>query len=153
MKVTVSIPDALHEKMQQHKATLNYSKIFQEAVSTAIASKERLKKNIHEEIDMESVIERLRQEKKEIMEDYYEQGKAEGIFFAKNVSFTELEHAGTEVDLKYLISSSRFRNDLLGDYFTDYCRDSPFSETSLVPFMRGWLEAVKTFWNEVSKKI
>ncbi len=39
-KITISVPDELHEKMQQWKDSFNYSGLFQDVVSKEIQRKE-----------------------------------------------------------------------------------------------------------------
>jgi len=39
-KITISIPDELHEKMQHWKDSFNYSGLFQDAVSKEIQKRE-----------------------------------------------------------------------------------------------------------------
>jgi len=38
-RVTVSVPDELHEKLEAWKGKLNFSKVFQDAVSVAMGKK------------------------------------------------------------------------------------------------------------------
>ena len=43
-KITLSIPDLLHEKLKEWRASFNLSKMFQEVVTDAILKKEEFQK-------------------------------------------------------------------------------------------------------------
>ena len=43
-RITVSVPDELHEKMEKWRSNFNFSKVFQNAVSGAIQKKEDFEK-------------------------------------------------------------------------------------------------------------
>ena len=62
-KITVSVPDDLHLKMNEWRESFNFSKFFQKAVSTMIQSKEEFQKRLRSNIDMTAIAERLRREK------------------------------------------------------------------------------------------
>ena len=51
-RVTVSIPDMLHEKMEKWRESFNLSKMFQDAVMEAIQKKEDFQKRIREDLDL-----------------------------------------------------------------------------------------------------
>ena len=50
-KITLSVPDELYEKMNEWKTSLNFSKVFQNAMSGMIQKKETLTAKLRKEID------------------------------------------------------------------------------------------------------
>ena len=62
-KITISVPDELYEKMTEWKSSLNFSRVFQNAVSGMIQKKEELTSKIRNEIDLSSIVDRLKKEK------------------------------------------------------------------------------------------
>jgi len=53
-KVTLSVPDELYERMIEWKSSMNFSKVFQTAISGMIQKKETLKAKVKKEIDFSS---------------------------------------------------------------------------------------------------
>ena len=45
-KITLSIPDRLHEKLNEWRSSFNLSKMFQDALSDAIKKKEAFSKKL-----------------------------------------------------------------------------------------------------------
>ena len=171
-KVTISVPNELHEKMQKWRESFNFSSIFQEAIASAIEKKEAFKKRLREVTTMEQVVERLRREKVEVAKDYFEQGKKDGLEWAKAASYDEIQYAlqwetvdKTELDTPGLIGTDPTRNEVLGDYFGDVIEDDSnmgFIETIhghympneyFISWEAGWKEAVEEFWHEIKDKL
>lgn len=62
-KITISVPDDLYERMTPWKSSLNFSKVFQNAISGMIQKKEALTSKIRKDVDLASVVDRLKKEK------------------------------------------------------------------------------------------
>ena len=77
-KITLSIPDLLHEKLKEWRASFNLSKMFQEVVTDAILKKEEFQKRFSKDYNMSEIIKRLKQEKL-----IWEIGPCEFSFFMK----------------------------------------------------------------------
>ena len=123
---------------------------------------------------MEQIIERLREEKKQDTENYYAQGKEDGLEWAKAASFSELQYAlnwGSTKSImarEHLIDWDPRQDEILGDYFSDVFEDDEnmgFEEGSgsgmrggipnlyFGEWEKGWSEAVREFWDEIKNKI
>ncbi|HSL41238.1 MAG TPA: hypothetical protein VK857_12765, partial [Desulforhopalus sp.] len=74
-KVTISIPDMLHEQLEKWRESFNLSKMFQDVVAEAIHKKEEFQKRIREDLDLTQVIERLRREKLESDGNCFDTGR------------------------------------------------------------------------------
>ena len=91
-KITISVPDDLYEKMTVWKSSLNFSKVFQDAVSGMIRKKEVLTSRLREEIDFSAVVDRLKKEKIEFECNITECGKKDGLN-GRNRPLPELQYA------------------------------------------------------------
>ena len=158
-KITVSVPDDLHLKMNEWRESFNFSKIFQKAVSTMIQRKEEFQKRLRSNIDMAAIAERLRREKLESQTESSELGKKEGAKWARSAHYKELQYA-----LQWMPTENALRNEVLGDYFSDLLlahrdiqrlmpegngENSEFMRT----FLAGWKEGVEVFWNEIRDRL
>lgn len=158
-KVTISVPDELHAKMEKWRASFNFSGIFQKAVSGVIQKKEELEKRVREELDISDVVERLRMEKTEFVDRYRDIGKRAGLEWSKMARYPEILYA-----LRWSPDQDPCKDDQLGAYFsrlfaTDplLACEAPLSLTETTEFReiftRGWQEAVQIFWNEIKDRV
>ncbi len=158
-KITLSIPDMLHEKLTEWRSSFNFSKMFQEALTDAIHKKEELQKRFSEEFDMPEIVKRLRQEKRDWEDSFYKTGKSQGLMWARSAHYEDLLyvlHYDTTYQSKYdIIGHENYRS-----YFEDiYDTHSlgKYSDQGGVDherkFMDGWFEGVKSFWNEVKEQL
>jgi hypothetical protein len=159
-KITLSVPDDLHEKMKEWKPVLNFSKVFQQAVANMIRKKESLRQKLMEEIDLASVIDRLKREKTEFEHNIAERGKKDGLEWSKTAHYRELQYA-----LSWAPDENPAKDEQLGDYFSQVLQkykdwitatgrqaQSRLNELSL-KYIDGWKEGVELFWNEVKDKL
>jgi len=159
-KITISVPDDLYEKMKEWKTSLNFSRVFQNAVSGMIQKKEALTSRIRNEIDLSSVVARLKKEKIDYEFNITECGRKDGLEWCKTAHYHELQYA-----LAWTPHQHPDQDDELGDYFSDMFEKykkriaatgqkaqdwiAVFSEK----YLRGWKEGVELFWGEVKDKL
>ncbi|OFZ61042.1 MAG: hypothetical protein A2328_06330 [Bdellovibrionales bacterium RIFOXYB2_FULL_36_6] len=154
-KITLSIPDLLYEKLEEWRASFNFSKLFQDALAEAIQRKEDFQKRISEDFDMADIIKRLRQEKQNWEKKYYTLGKTYGTQWAKIAHYGDLLYVLKFEDTYKLISDSK-----MSDYFKKIYETTSLSknrESSPVEeeqmFMDGWFKGVMEFWNHIKEKL
>jgi Arc/MetJ-type ribon-helix-helix transcriptional regulator len=158
-KITVSVPDELHQKMNEWRESFNFSKIFQKAVSNMIQRKEEFQKRLRSNLDMAAIAERLRREKLASQTESSELGKKEGVKWARSAHYKELQYA-----LGWLPDKNPQRNEVIGDYFTELFANSHQLQGSTLHeniessefirnFLSGWKEGVDAFWNEIKDKL
>ena len=162
-RTTVGVPDELWKKMEKWKESLNYSKIFQTAISEVIKRKEGLQLRLKEDFDMEATIERLREEKLDGEGDYFEFGKEEGFVLAKIAHYSELKYVVNDWEWEKGDDPRQQPEGMesLGNYFESIIENDEglgfdkFGETyeTLDRFVEGFIEGVKSFWNEIEDKI
>lgn len=164
-KVTLSVPDALFEKMEKWKQDFNFSGVFQEAIQKAIEQKEGFKQRIQEDTDLETTIQRLKSERKSLQEECYNEGKENGLRWAKAAHYKELRYVG-EADSEKIpdIVSNPTGDSVLGDYFTDIIKENDnfgieqdglvlYPNETFASWLDGWTDAVNSFWEEVKDKV
>lgn len=154
-KITLSIPDILHEKMEEWRKSFNLSKMFQDALTDAIHKKEEFQRRLQEDHDMCEIIDRLKHEKKKSEGNYFENGKLQGVKWAKSAHYDDLMYA-----LELTAPSQMAGDWMLGEYFCELVSSDHFIEISVENtnkygklFLDGWRKGVKEFWNEVKEKI
>lgn len=154
-KITLSIPDLLHEKLEEWRASFNLSKMFQEALTEAIQRKEEFQKRFSEDFDLSEVIKRLKQEKLAWEKKFYKLGKDEGLRWAKIAHYCDLLYVLKFNDAYKLISDPKMNEYFEGIYHTMDL--SNYSNTGSVDheqmFMDGWFKGVQGFWNHIKEKL
>ena len=154
-KVTISIPDMLHEKLEQWRESFNLSKMFQDAVVEAIQRKEEFQKRIKEDLDLGQIIERLRSEKMQSETNSLEAGKNDGIRWAKTAHYDDLQYALHWSDLE-----NATKDSILGHYFTTnsslnrLLQSNTYCDTKYaLSYLNGWKQGVEQFWEEIREKL
>ena len=158
-KITISVPDNLHSKMEKWKDSFNFSRVFQEAIREKINRKEEFKRRLKEgRFDMEATIERLRGEKKEAALKLSDQGKNDGFMWAKNAHYLDIQAAlqwrGGDGELP---DQKDLRNEIIDRIHND--PDLGFEGNSwemddvTARWAEAWVEGVQEFWKQVEDKI
>jgi hypothetical protein len=114
--------------------------------------------------EVEQVISRLQQEKKATNDNYYDMGRLVAKKFIKNAPYKDVSYAikkfaGTsepgEVEVR-LVSTDL----ILGKYFKNLLDKDPYLATDVdthnefaESYLKGWVELVVSFWNEIKDKI
>jgi len=144
----------LHEKLTEWRSSFNFSKMFQEALTEAIQKKEELRKRFSEEFDMPDIIKRLREEKLDWENNFYNTGKTHGIRWARSAPYPDLLYV-LHCDKTELIEHVNYKS-----YFQDIYETHALGKYSVQggvdheqKFMDGWSDGVKSFWNEVKEQI
>jgi hypothetical protein len=165
-KFNLSVPDGLSEKIAEQREYLgSLSAIFQEAVSEKIRRKEEFEARLKGDEDIDAIVERLRKEKAMAQTDYREKGKLDGLAWAKAASYTDLEYARkfdpTDEKGQYE-HGIPLHDDVLGHYFIDTLEADPLTNPEededvlnelAQEWLKGWLEAVQSFWHEIKEKL
>ncbi len=154
-KITLSIPDLLHEKLKEWRTSFNFSKMFQEALTDAIQKKEEFQKRFSKDYNMSEIIKRLKQEKLIWEKQYYKLGKEEGLRWAKTAHYEDLLYVLQFNGTYELISDPKMRN-----YFDKIYQSTELAEqltSSSIDheqmFIEGWFKGVFEFWNHIKEKL
>ena len=137
-RITITIPDNLHKRLQVVKNALNVSGVCQEALEIAIRIEE-LKQEVSP--NMDTLIERLQIEKQQDAEQWKEEGVIQGKNDASNLSYKEFK----ELESKQSITDD-LTNWIEENHF-EYMEGSIDKDA----FLEGWLEGVLSIWDEVKE--
>lgn len=154
-RVTVSIPDMLHEKMEKWRTSFNLSKMFQDAVAEAIQKKEDFQRRLREDMEMGEIVERLKKEKAHFEGNWHDKGSEDGLLWARSARYEDLVYA-----LRRDPTADICHDDVLGEYFTETVKKNKMLESSdgsvketLSVYLDGWQKSVEEFWAAVRDKL
>lgn len=155
-RVTVSIPDMLHEKMEQWRESFNLSKMFQDAVAEAIQKKEDFQRRMREDREMGEIIDRLKREKARSERTCFDRGRDDGFAWARSASYDDLIYA-----LNWKGNKNALRDRVLGSYFFEKAvknglvgeQDGAPSEGYLLVYIDGWKKGLNEFWGAVKDRL
>ena len=154
-KITLSVPDLLHEKLKEWRTSFNLSKMFQEALTDAIQKKEEFQKRFSKDYNMSEILKRLKQEKSIWEKQYYKLGKEEGLRWAKTAHYEDLLYVLQFNGTYELISDPKMR-----DYFDKIYQSAELAKQSNSGsidheqmFLEGWFKGVFEFWNHIKEKL
>ena len=152
-KITLTVPDALYNKINDWRSSFNMSRIFQEAVSEAIHRKEEFIKRMDEDSGLSEIIERLRSEKSSLKKSLFSRAEKEGHHWAARAHYEDLlaavsatpEQVMSLPNLELTLNSSL---EKLGQRSSnmefEYFRSTVLS---------GWKKGVNDFWEMVKDKV
>jgi post-segregation antitoxin (ccd killing protein) len=154
-KITLTVPDALYQKINEWRSGFNMSRIFQDAVSEAIRKKEEFQKRISEDKGLADIIERLKQEKSGWEEKIFLKAEEAGQLWASRAHYEDLLAAvsaspdqilaipNLEVQMQSTLEQLQQFPSQLAEGF-DAFRENVLS---------GWKKGVDDFWEVVRDKI
>jgi len=139
--ISITIPKNLYDRLQVVKDALNVSRICQEAIASVVEIEEFKGMGGQE---METVIERLRAEKRAFVKNCKEMGFKAGLKEAKELSYEGLV-AIIKGGYPFEYTAS------LEDDINDLKSDDPSFDSGT--YMDGWMEGVQEFWKQVKSKL
>ncbi len=166
-RFSVSVPDELGERFELFKDKMSPSTIFQKALEIAVAREERMAQTITEGIDMAEIIERLKTEKAEVVQEMYNKGRKDGAEWAKNSHYLDLSEAiKFEIPVDgygNLMDFSDHRDDehtlpyLLSEFYNDHPNLAPNDEGLLSneaeQYINGLFVSINDFWDQVKDQL
>lgn len=162
-RITVSLPDDLHDKLKEYG--VNPSKLFQSAAAKKVEDVEKWNSRLPKDESKDEMVERLRQQKAESESDDYEQGRTEGLEFAKNSDYSGLRAAINLIndvrdfyaENSYIPQVMLFEDEYLGNYFNEY-EHCGYKTTidpagrltdASVKWFEGWSDGVESLWDSL----
>ena len=150
-RITLSVPDALHDQIERWRESFNLSRVFQDAVAELIRRREAMQSRLKEELPQ--VIARLKREKQEAEAGWFEKGEEAGLAWARNAHWLELKQS-IERPVVELASPG----GMLSDYFRELLRRElngvgDGADELTDRFLAGWRNGVCEFWTLVKDKL
>ena len=154
-KITISVPDFLHNKIEMWRGSFNLSRLFQDAVSDAIKKKEEFTRQLKNDVNITEIVERLKKEKKESEERYFEDGEQSGIEWARRAHYRDLKialHKSADELIKQGENFQNYFKTLMNHKKLQNLHDDDVKNYRRL-FMDGWKRGVKEFWDSIKNKI
>lgn len=161
-RLTIAIPDGLYERLQTVKQEINISGVCQEALNMAITIKETNTQALT--FNHQQLVDRLKLQKKLLVEQIKEQGRKLGIKSAMTLSYKEfqrIEHlsqghvrieANSFAGMWELLASRQPDPNM--EFEGDELRElTLLNEENKSIFVEGWMEGVLTVWNQIKDEL
>ena len=155
-KITISVPDDLHEKMERWKHSYNFSGIFQKSISELIRKKEDFQKRLKEDPKMEEIVERLKKEREDSKYEWFDTGKTTGLEWSKFAHYDEIQIVVNTPDERIPMEKLVEYDDANEEWFEEQVFEMyPIADMTdaAMNFEAGFIEAVREFWAEVESKL
>jgi predicted CopG family antitoxin len=141
-RLTISIPDELHRSLERFRERLNISKVCQEALAKEIAKLEQLPRGA---LELEEMVERLRDEKAAADKHWFAQGVTDGISWTHGAAYPELLAAADPTSPLRKAGQAAVRAGIQRRR-----RSAGFDEAS---YVAGWRTAAAEVWARVKETV
>ena len=142
-RINITLPDELYKRLQKYKGRFNVSGVCRAAIEYEIKNLEIIEKGQNM-----SAIEKLRAQKEQHDEGYFQAGKRDGIKDAEHLDYKDLiELTQDGVDFYQTYAYYDIVRDVIEDYLRD---DAAFNEDE---YIKGWLDGVSEFYEEIKDQI
>jgi hypothetical protein len=141
-RLTVSIPQDLHDRLEHWRDHLNISRVCQRALDREVRRLEELPQDAHA---LGTLVERLSREKADGDRAWFSQGVADGMTWAQGASYIDLRETaekGVEAtpEITAVVSRRMSRHE----------EELGFEPES---YIEGWRFAASELWRRVKDKI
>lgn len=153
-RITITLPDNLHERLQMFKESLNVSGVCQRALDLAIQIEEiKVSTDIPA---MSKAIARLRKEKQEASANWKQTGLKDGLTDAtEELDYVTLKYIGEGGDINSSIPGVKYDPPVImwlrHFRFQEYEQEGDYFESDI--YTQGWIEGVIHVWKEIKDKL
>ncbi|MBD2690424.1 hypothetical protein [Anabaena catenula] len=152
-RITITLPDNLHERLQTFKENLNVSGICQQAIDSAIQIEEiKVKTDIPA---IEKAIARLRKEKQETCEKWKQIGFKDGVTdAAEELDYQTIKYIGEGGDIHKRLPGVNDEPPVIMwlQHFNWERYEEEYNFNSEI-YTQSWIEGVIHVWNEIKDKL
>jgi hypothetical protein len=141
-RLTISVPDELHRSLERFRDRLNISRVCQEALAREIAKLEQLPRGA---LELEKLVERLRDEKAATDRQWFAQGATDGIDWTRGAAYPELVAAADPAQ-----ALGKQGRDAIRAGVRRHGRTVGFDEES---YVAGWRTAAAEVWARVRETV
>jgi hypothetical protein len=141
-RLTVSVPDELHQRLEKWRDRLNVSRVCQEALAREIR---RLEEVPHDAVALGDLIERLSQEKADAGRRWFAQGVTDAMSWSRGASYVDLR--ATAEDGARATPAGRTAVQAAIE------RHADVAGFEVEDFVAGWCFAAAEVWARVKSKI
>ncbi len=150
-KITLTVNENLSKQIDAWRSSFNLSRLFQDAVSEAIRHKEEFQRMLSGSADIPRIVERLKQEKRGLLEKATAEGKADGGAWAGRAHYRELiaivgSIAGATEAEDRATTAWEIRQGLTG-------MEGGPREEALTAYREGWKTGVIGLWDLIKDQL
>ena len=152
-RISVSLPSELMTRLEAIKDSVNISQVCREALERRVEAFERASVEEQPDLDLGSLIERLRQER-QLTEGRFEQtARQNAAIWLNTASYAEVGEIGEEHSApnmgKYKLPRSAFRQ-MKQDLEEAQAGDDGVQAGT---YKTAWLDYVRAVWNQVTEQV
>jgi predicted CopG family antitoxin len=157
-RINIAVSDGLFERLEKVKGNFNVSRVCQVALEREVSYQELLSVKGK---TMEQTIERLKAEKGEAGQEYFDDGKRAGIKDGPSIHYNDLREAKayndaySEVD-ETTVPRVFYDSDLWNNYDLEMAINEAQSEDANLNedwFILGWIEGVAEFFESIEDQL
>ena len=144
-RLNITIPDELYAALELWRGRINISKVCQEAIAKELAKLQDLPRQA---VELETLVERLRDEKTRADKAFFAQGVSDAIAWTRGAPYQELRLCG-----EYGEPAGRAPDRWPGALqraLRRHASDATFDEAA---YAEGWLAGVAEVWQRVKDKV
>lgn len=153
-RITITLPDDLHERLQMFKESLNVSGVCQQAIDLAVQIEEiKVRTDIPA---MEKAIARLRKQKQEASAKWKQTGFQDGLIDAtETLNYLTLKYIGEGGDINKSIPGTKYEPPIIMELehhrLEGYEKEEDYFESEI--YTQGWIEGVIHVWKEIKDQL
>ncbi len=148
-RISISIPDKLMARLEPIKDDINVSKLCREALEQRSAAYERAALRNEKELDLEGLVQRLKQERELVGGKFEQQARSNANTWLGEASYLDIKAAaknGYANMSKYKLPAAAFR---MMKQDMEEAKVS-WDGVHAVLYKTAWLDSVKAVWSEVA---
>ncbi len=155
-QITITIPDALAERLKAVKQRFNVSGVCQNALEREVTNQEYAMK---EPKDMEQFMKKLRAQKQESIKAMQTRGREDGLEAATNMDYDDFRTVEKVVEPGEAVVQNLMACALWGDWLEECVSDAEntASEDGVTfdqeAYLEGWVDGVMDFWRKIKDKL
>ena len=152
-RISISLPGGLIAKLEPIKDGINISQLCREALEQRVASYERVAERNGQELDLDALVRRLRDERDQFGGKFEELGKNKAAVWLATASYVEIQNVATHNHPDGM-HKYRLPRAALNAMKQDMKRmklscDGP----QAVVYKTAWLDCVKTIWSDIVEQL
>ena len=146
-RISISLPDDVIEKLQEHKTDINVSGICRAALEHELEIREL----VQSATAREKMIRKLRHQKREFMKECFDEGRK----FAKD----QIEHLSYEDFITLSVGYDKIDQDWFKERFDGFFDQVLKDISDVIPrfdetaFIQGWVSGVNDFFKRINPKL
>ncbi len=159
-RLTIAVPESLYDRLQKVKEEINISGVCQEALERAVTLKE-FTLNCS---DRETLIERLKLERKAVLTQIKEKGFKFGQKSAQQLTYQDFQRIELRKNITANLDEAAFED--MWEFLNSHqpqaemgldedglCGLLVLNEGNKAAFVKGWIEGILSVWDDIKNQV